>query len=408
MKEEKDKKNNKVKQTKTNNKTDNQKSKTTKKSNLNEKTKNTKVNSPKTTKNNSKTNSTKEAKNSSSNTSKKVNEKKKNTTTSSNKKITKEKKEDKVVIEKESNKKVDNKEEKIKDEVIVSDSKKNDEEKNNKTVLMILLAILLIIIGVCVYYQLEDKEDNEVSESTSNEILDKFYEYFNSKEAKIIYYASSSCGYCELQTPIIEQIDEDYDIDYLYIDSSKLTSTDRDKILNELNIDHATPTTVVVKNGKIIDTNVGYVEGSVMVDFLKNADILDDDAVYTPEQYLNFINYSEYEKITSEKEMSVITIGQTGCSHCTATKPVLNVIAKDYDVTINYLNLTDMTEEEQNKFFDSLTTLGYDEEDFVSSGEFGTPLTIIVEDGKIVSYINGENPTSYYIRAFKKAGLISE
>lgn len=398
MNEEKDKKNIKVKQTKANNKTDNQKSKSNKKSNLN----------TKTNKNNVKTNSEKETKKNSINTSQKNVQKNKKTTSVSNKKIEKDKIEDKVVIEKETIENVDNKEEKNIDEVVVDDKKNNDEQKNNKTVLTVLLAILLIIIGVCVYYQLEEKEDSEISESASNESLNEFYEYFNSKDTKIIYYASSSCGYCELQTPIMEQIDEDYDIDYLYIDASKLTSEDRDEILNKLNIEQATPTTVVVKNGKIVDTNVGYVEGSEMVKFLKNADVLDDKAVYTPEQYLNFINYSEYEKITSGEGMSVITIGQTGCSHCTATKPVLNVIAKDYNVTINYLNLTDMSQTEHDSFFESLTALGYDEEGFVSNGEFGTPLTIVVEDGKIVSYINGENPTSYYIRAFKKIGFISE
>lgn len=67
-----------------------------------------------------------------------------------------------------------------------------------------------------------------------------------------------------------------------------------------------------------------------------------------------------------------------------------------------------MTEDEQNGLFNSLTTIGYDEEEFVSSGAFGTPLTLIIENGKVISYVNGETTPSNFIRTFKKVGLISK
>lgn len=238
--------------------------------------------------------------------------------------------------------------------------------------------------------------------------MDDFYKYFNNKKVKIIYYASSQCGYCELQTPIMEQIDKDYDIDYLYIDSTKLTSSDKKKMLKELDIEHATPTTVVVKNGKVLGTQIGYADGGEMVEFLKENKVLDKDAVYTPESNLTFINYDEYNKILKEEGKHIITIGQTGCSHCIATKPVLNAIAKEYEITINYLNITEMTQSEKESFTNSLSEIGYDEEEFVSSGNFGTPLTLIVENGKVASYVSGERPTAQFIKAFKKANVIKE
>lgn len=336
--------------------------------------------------------------------------------------IKEEKKEEKIIKQekKEINKEtLNNKvnEEKIKKE-IVNKEEKNEykdnqdlEEKTNKKGLVVLLAILLIVVGICIFYQIDNKDKEtttQVSTEESNEIMDNFYKYFNSKNSKIIYYASSTCGYCELETPIMEQIEKDYEIDYLYIDSSKLTKSDREKMLKELEIEHATPTTVIVKNGKVIDTQVGYVDGGEMVDFLKENKILEDDAVYTPEQYITFINYEEYTKILKQTEKQIITIGQTGCSHCIATKPVLNTIAKDYNITINYLNITEMTQSERDSFTNSLSEIGYDEEEFVSSGNFGTPLTLIVENGKVVSYVSGERPTTQFIRAFKKAGVITE
>ena len=371
----------------------------------NNKTNQNKVNSAKkgTANNkNKKTASSSKKDNNAKNVKKSNNETKKET-------VKKVKQEDTIKIE--ENKKIEEqKEEKnIENNKIVETE--DNEIKTNKKGLVLLLSILLIVVGICIFYQIDNKDSkttNQVSTEESNEIMDDFYKYLNSKKTKIIYYASSTCGYCELETPIMEQIQKDYDIDYLYIDSTKLTKSDREKMLKELDIEHATPTTVVVKDGEILGTQVGYADGGLMVEFLKENKILDKDAVYTPEQYLTFINYEEYGQILEQEGKHVITIGQTGCSHCIATKPVLNSIAKDYDITINYLNITEMTQSERNSFTNSLSEIGYDEEEFVTSGNFGTPLTLIIQNGKVISYVSGERPTTQFIRAFKKAGIISE
>ena len=352
-----------------------------------------------------------------------TNNKKKNTNTTNN---TKKEKNEKNEVKQETIKEV-----KVEEEIEVVDKVEEDEaeivekiidkketintseteDNSNKKGVIVLLVILLIIVGICIFYQFDSKKsnnDSSVSSEKSNEIVDNFYKYFNNKKAKIIYYSSSSCGYCKLETPIMEQIDKDYDIDYLTIDSTKLTKTDREKILKELDIEHATPTTLIVKDGEVLDKQPGYVDGGKMVEFLKENKILDKDAVYTPEQYLTFINYEEYGNIINEEGKHVITIGQTGCSHCIATKPVLNSIAKDYNITINYLNITEMNQSEMSSFTNSLKEIGYDEEEFLSTENFGTPLTLIVEKGKVISYINGERPTVQFTKALKKAGVISQ
>lgn len=122
--------------------------------------------------------------------------------------------------------------------------------------------------------------DSSISNHENSEIIDSFYKYFNSNEAKVIYYASKTCYYCSLQTPIIEKIARDYNIDYLKIEVSELKMEDRQKIISELKINGATPTTIIVQNGQVIATQIGYVEGNRMVEFLKSGNILADDAVY--------------------------------------------------------------------------------------------------------------------------------
>ena len=285
------------------------------------------------------------------------------------------------------------------------------EDKPNKKGIIILLGILLVIVGICIFYQVDNKDKNtatEVTSEESSEIMDDFYKYFNSKKTRIIFYASSTCGYCKLETPIMEQIDKDYKINYLYVDASKLTKNDREKMLKELNIEPSTPTTVIVKDGKVLDTQVGYIDGGKMVEFLKENKILDKDAVYTPEEYITFINYEDFNNLIKEEGKHVITIGQTGCSHCIATKPVLNAIAKEYDIKLYYLNISEMTQSENASLINNLKELGYDEKEFLESEQFGTPLTIVVEKGKIIYYISGERPTKEFKSELKKAKVISE
>lgn len=280
-------------------------------------------------------------------------------------------------------------------------------EKKKTIILTVVLGIVcLILIGVFIVDNL--KQNGTIVSEETKEVMNEFDKYFNSKKRTVIYYASEGCGYCKLQTPILETIAEDYDMDYYYLDSSKLTVKQRNEVLEKLEIEQKTPTTIIVENGKVIDTAVGYTQGSDYVEFFKKSEIIPEDAVYSKEQYITYVDFSEYEELISDSDTNIIVVGQTSCSHCIAFKPALNSVAQDYDLTINYLNLTDLSKEESTSFFDSLTTIEYNDEKFLEDGSFGTPLTLVVENGKVKSYISGERTISQLVREFKRQGLISE
>lgn len=274
------------------------------------------------------------------------------------------------------------------------------QKKKSIIIVSILSVILLALISLLVIEKLPKQE--------AIRTVENFDKYFNSKETKVIYYASSNCGYCSLETPILKSISQDYNVDYLYIDSIKLTSEQRKAVLEKLDIEGSTPTTVVVRNGKILNTQVGYLEGTEYVEFFKESGVLDDDAVYKDEANLTFIDYEEYKELINKSEKTVIAIGQTGCSHCIATKPVLNRIAKKYNIRINYLNLTNLTEEDNNNLITGLKDLNYNDSDYIENGSIGTPLTLVIEDGKVLNYINGETTNSKFVRLFEKTGVISK
>ena len=280
-------------------------------------------------------------------------------------------------------------------------------ERKKSIIITILLGVICVaLIGAFIFIEL--KQDGAIVDEETNELLKEFNEKFNSNKRTVIYYASSSCGYCELQKPILETIAGDYDMEYFEIDSATLPAKQRNEILEKLDIEHATPTTVIVQNGKVIDTAVGYTDGRAYVDFFASNEMIPEDAVYSNESSLTFIDLEEYEELVSESKTHIVVVGQTTCSHCIAIKPALNKVAKEYNLTINYLNLTEMTEEEYNDFSLSLKQIEYNDPDFVEKGSFGTPLTLIIENGKVKDYISGQRTKSQLVREFKKNGLISE
>ena len=279
-------------------------------------------------------------------------------------------------------------------------------EKKKTIVLTVVLSVIcLVLIGFMVYDAL--KQNGSIMAEEVREIMEDFNEDFNSKERTVIFYASSGCGYCELQKPILETIEDDYDMDYLEIDASILGVKQRNEIIEKLGIEGKTPTIVIVQRGKVIDVLQGYTEGRYLVEFFADNELIPEDAVYSKEANLTFIDYDKFGDLI-KKGTHVVVVGQTTCSHCIAIKPALNKVAGEYDLTINYLNLTEMSEEEYNDFTEDLKNINYNDPDFVEKGEFGTPLTLIIENGKVKHYISGARTKSQLEREFKKAGLISE
>ena len=269
--------------------------------------------------------------------------------------------------------------------------------------LVVSVIIVLVILGGAIY-----------TSFNKNGIMDKFNKYYNSEERTVIYYYRTGCGYCELQTPILEELDETYGINYLKIDSSTLTKEEKEVILEKLEIDDATPMTVIVENGKVVDVARGYKDGKTYVEFFKTNGILDSTATYSSNKpyedapNITVIDFDEYEELIYNQELFVVTVGQTGCSHCNAIRPALDRLVTKNNLKIYYLNLTDLTSNERTRFYQTLNELEFSDPNYLEDGSFGTPTTFTIEEGKIKYYISGERTYSKLVTEFKNQGLISE
>lgn len=88
-------------------------------------------------------------------------------------------------------------------------------------------------------------------------------------------------------------------------------------------------------------------------------------------KYVGYKNIS-YEELTTKlnnNESFVFVIGSRDCSACTAYKGTMEEIMKDYDVSIYFIEIVDLNEEDGNK----LRSQFYYQY---------TPTTIFIEDGK--------------------------
>ncbi len=267
---------------------------------------------------------------------------------------------------------------------------------NEKKKIVVFFIGLLLVIGLIVGVSIsESKKANQKLESYLN-LVDK-------KTTQVIFLGRPTCSYCVQFTPVIEALSKDYSFKYEYINTDDISSSGLSKLLDKLGIDESefgTPYLVIAKDGKILAEQSGYLDREPLFNFLKENSVIGSDQEYKSEySHLTNINYTNYQELLASNEKSIVVLGQTGCGYCTQTKPVLDELAEKYGIVINYLNMTDLSEEDSSNLFNSTTYLKELE-------SLGTPLTMVIENGEVVDHIDGYNEASAFESVFRKQGLI--
>ena len=263
---------------------------------------------------------------------------------------------------------------------------------NEKKKMYILFAIVgIIILFIAIGSFIED--------SKSKEYLKDFYSDLNGSENSLIMIGRDNCSWCQLFKPTLDFMSDKYDFDYTYVNTNELTNSAFNKMLKSIDVDSddfGTPLTIVVRDGKVVDSLNGYTDEADLLDFLKKYDFVSNDAKLV----LNYVDYSGYKKILKSDKVNILVVGQTSCTYCIKAKPILNEVADSNNITINYLNITKLGDEESEKFNNSL--------DYLKDNEWGTPLTLIIKDGKVIDSANGLLDNDGYVELFKKNGIIKQ
>lgn len=111
----------------------------------------------------------------------------------------------------------------------------------------------------------------------------------------------------------------------------------------------------------------------------------------------NKVSIDEYLNLIKSSDKQIILIARPTCGYCEKFTPILKQAMEDMNLTINYVNTDNFSSDDWSKFQNSF--------DYLASDEWGTPLTLIVQNGKIVDKNNGYVELDAIKEFFTKNGL---
>ena len=91
------------------------------------------------------------------------------------------------------------------------------------------------------------------------------------------------------------------------------------------------------------------------------------------------ITYTEYEELMNQEKPFLVIIINDGCGYCEMYEPIVEEVAKEYNVPVNYLNLANLSSEEQTKLNKSNS--------YLRTKQWGTPTTLFMYKDKVIDSI---------------------
>lgn len=143
---------------------------------------------------------------------------------------------------------------------------------NEKKKVGIVLGVLGLLVVVIVIGLINTNKERQ-------KIMDAFQDIFASKTEEIIYLGRPGCSHCANFKPILEKVVADYELSYFDINIDDLTDTQLNKILKDLGLDinnFGTPTTVIVKENKVLGVQEGETTEESFVKLLKEKNVISE------------------------------------------------------------------------------------------------------------------------------------
>lgn len=114
----------------------------------------------------------------------------------------------------------------------------------------------------------------------------------------------------------------------------------------------------------------------------------------------NEITYSNYlEKIDSNEPFLVVIV-KDGCGYCEMYEPILKEVADEYNLPINYINLTNLSEEEYNNLVQSNA--------YLKKNQWGTPTTLFMLGDSVIDSIGGYVDKDKFVDFVKENFVVNE
>ena len=112
------------------------------------------------------------------------------------------------------------------------------------------------------------------------------------------------------------------------------------------------------------------------------------------------ITYSDYaEKLDTEAPF-VVVIKRDGCGYCDMYEPIVTEVANEYGLPIYYINMSNLTSEEQSALASSNS--------YLRKNQWGTPTTLFMYGKTVVDSIGGYVEKDALVEFVKENFIIGE
>ena len=143
--------------------------------------------------------------------------------------------------------------------------------------------------------------------------------------------------------------------------------------------------------------NTGDKSSNTMESILTNATMESSNIKENEMKEFTSIDVNTYLNIYNGEQKILVLVARPTCHYCQIAEPILHNIAYKYNININYLNTDNFQGEDSQKFIGS--------NEFFSNG-FGTPMLLVVSDGKINNMVDGVTDTKHYVEFLKENKFI--
>lgn len=272
--------------------------------------------------------------------------------------------------------------------------------------------LLLIIVGIVLLIPLS----MAIQETKAKRLLENLENHYKNNANALIYLGSSNCSHCLQFDPVINKVAQENELTFFYINFNDLSDKHFTKILETFNIEEenfGTPFLIITKNGEKLVDYPGYLEEEELIEFLKTNEIIktnkeindiqleeNNETNVTIEKngFFKEIGYIEYaSKIKSSSEVAIV-LALSGCGACKMAKPILEDIAMEEKIVINYLNIDLLTEEELNNFNETIVDFGID--------SLAVPYTMVIKNKQKKDFLIGAQSEGDFIDFFKENNII--
>lgn len=264
------------------------------------------------------------------------------------------------------------------------------EKKKLIIVITVILAIILtIILG------------EVISSKKSHDVRSQAFNLYNQADINIIYLGRPTCGYCQMFTPVIDSLDEKFNIDYTYVNTDNLKNKDLLAILDLFGVDvstFGTPYLVITQNGKKIAEQSGYTDEVGLFTLFQEYGLINQDE---SNPYLASDDdeiVASFNEVLNGETRRLVYIGRPNCTFCQQLQPSIDELSETYNIDYYYINTNELT---SMQLATILNKLGK------KTSTFGTPYLAIVQNGEKIAEQPGYVEKDVLFKFLEDNGLIN-